>query len=683
VLLEQNLLSTANLLSVALDRDLSISQASLEALATSPALASGDMAAFHAQALNVLKNFPDSDIILADATGQQIINTYKAFGSALPKRATLNTVRRIFETGKPIFSNVFKGAVTGRYLIGIDVPVFLDGQVRYDLGMTLPADRLLALLRPEGLPGNWLITILDGDNAIAARSKLPEVYVGKHIESPPLLRLLAVANEGATEGFNLEGELSTISFRRSDMTGWTVLVSSPKVLMVNSLKQWLWWTLAGLSLLLAFGTGMALGITRIITRSVQDLIPPALAIGRGEYVEPGHFELTETNEVAKALSLAGNLLNERDTARKQAKNALKKMNETLEELIVKRTEQLVAANEALKRNEAQLRSFIEQAPASLAMFDTEMRYLGASRRWLSDYGLGERDLSGMSHYEIFPEISAEWREAHRRGMAGEVLQAEADRFERADGTVQWVRWVIQPWINIAGEIGGILIFTEDISKTIKAEELLKASLAEKEVLLREIHHRVKNNLQVISSLVSLQADNLTDERMREEFNDVCDRIRSMALIHEKLYQTGDLAQLNFADYAASLLHYLWNSYDVLAGKVRLHLALTPMVLSIEIAVPCGLILNELAGNALKHAFPNNSSGEVTVGLDHDAAAGTVCLWVRDNGVGLPAGLDWRQCGSLGLRLVDILASQLRGTVATGTGPGTEFRVTFSLNGFQS
>jgi two-component sensor histidine kinase len=224
---------------------------------------------------------------------------------------------------------------------------------------------------------------------------------------------------------------------------------------------------------------------------------------------------------------------------------------------------------------------------------------------------------------------------------------------------------------------------EDITERKRSEEQVKASLAEKEVMLKEIHHRVKNNLQVISSLVSIQADNMADERMRDEFNDVCDRIRSMALIHEKLYQTGDLAQLNFAEYSTSLLKYLWNSHDTLAEKIQLNLVLAPVTMSIESAVPCGLILNELAGNALKHAFPGNGSGEVTVGLEHDSVSNTVCLWVRDNGVGLKPDMDWRQSSSLGLHLVDILASQLRGTVETRMGPGTEFRVTFSLTGLQS
>jgi two-component sensor histidine kinase len=203
-------------------------------------------------------------------------------------------------------------------------------------------------------------------------------------------------------------------------------------------------------------------------------------------------------------------------------------------------------------------------------------------------------------------------------------------------------------------------------------------------MLREIHHRVKNNLQIISSLVSLQADNLTEGRIRDQLMDVRHRVRSMALIHEKLYQTNELTQLNFADYTTSLLCSLWRSYDDLAGKVRLDLTqVQPLVLSIETAVPCGLILNELAGNALKHAFPGDAGGAVTVGLEYDAAADAACLWVRDTGVGLPAGLDWRQTRSLGLRLVQILAGQLRGKVETGAGSGVEFRVTFPLKGIQS
>ncbi|HEU0265821.1 MAG TPA: PAS domain S-box protein [Geobacterales bacterium] len=152
----------------------------------------------------------------------------------------------------------------------------------------------------------------------------------------------------------------------------------------------------------------------------------------------------------------------------------------LEQRIAERTTDLTQTVAALremervqKESNERLKLFIEHAPAALAMFDVNMRYLSASRRWLSDYRLGDRDLVGLSHYEVFPEIPEPWRDAHRRGLSGEVLSAEADRFERADGSVQWVRWEIRPWYDAAGKIGGIVIFTEDISGVKRAQDLLR------------------------------------------------------------------------------------------------------------------------------------------------------------------------------------------------------------------
>ncbi|MFZ3045035.1 MAG: histidine kinase dimerization/phosphoacceptor domain -containing protein [Desulfatirhabdiaceae bacterium] len=227
--------------------------------------------------------------------------------------------------------------------------------------------------------------------------------------------------------------------------------------------------------------------------------------------------------------------------------------------------------------------------------------------------------------------------------------------------------------GIASHIGAALMRKH-------AEKNLRASLAEKEVLLKEVHHRVKNNLQVMSSLVSLQADSLADDRLQGVLNDVRGRIVTMALVHEKLYQTDDLARLDFGEYAAGILQYLWRAHGPAVEKVRLNMLFAPLLLPPEMAVPCGLILNELASNAIKHGFPNGDGGEISVALDHDPTTGSACLRVRDNGVGLPENFDWRQStSSLGLRLVQMLAGQLRGTVQTGPGPGTEFQVNFTVN----
>jgi two-component sensor histidine kinase/PAS domain-containing protein len=214
----------------------------------------------------------------------------------------------------------------------------------------------------------------------------------------------------------------------------------------------------------------------------------------------------------------------------------------------------------------------------------------------------------------------------------------------------------------------------DITVIKQAQESLTASLAEKEVLLKEIHHRVKNNMQVISSLVSLQADQLQDAGMRAILDEMAQRVRSMAMVHEKLYQSHDLAGVEFSDYARSLLNYLWRSHATAASAVRLTMDLEPVSLTVNIAVPCGLILNELVSNALKHAFRGRNGGEVTVSL-HSAKDG-IRLSVRDDGTGLPAGFDWKQTKSLGLRLVQMLAGQLHADVEVSSDRGTEFTILF-------
>lgn len=252
---------------------------------------------------------------------------------------------------------------------------------------------------------------------------------------------------------------------------------------------------------------------------------------------------------------------------------------------------------------------------------------------------------------------------------------------QSTGEIRWVHEKCQHVRDAGGRIVRSLGMVLDVTGRKQAEEQIRASLREKEVLLKEIHHRVKNNMQVISSLVSLQADELPDATTRAVFQDVTHRVRSMALVHEKLYESDDLARVEFAGYARSLLEYLWRAHGSAASGVRLVLDVEPVPLSVTAAVPCGLILNELASNALKHAFAGRDGGEVAVTLRGDDD-GEVRLRIGDDGTGLPPGFDWRQARSLGLRLVQMLAGQLGGQleVQTREGEGTQFQVVFRGGG---
>jgi PAS domain S-box-containing protein len=218
-------------------------------------------------------------------------------------------------------------------------------------------------------------------------------------------------------------------------------------------------------------------------------------------------------------------------------------------------------------------------------------------------------------------------------------------------------------------------FVTDITDRRKAEELLRASLDEKTILLKEVHHRVKNNLQIICALLDLQSDSIPDEHSRRYFQGSQDRIRSMALVHEQLYRSRDFASVDFDDYIDNLATYLFNSYVRDPGRISLRVDAEHVTLTIDQSIPCGLILNELVSNSLKHAFPDNRSGEITIGLIA-GADGWITLTVRDDGVGCPADLDSMNSRSLGLPLVDMLVKQLQGRIETRNDNGASCVVRF-------
>ena len=210
----------------------------------------------------------------------------------------------------------------------------------------------------------------------------------------------------------------------------------------------------------------------------------------------------------------------------------------------------------------------------------------------------------------------------------------------------------------------------------RAEEQIQVSLKEKEVLLKEIHHRVKNNLQVVSSLMSLQARSLKGQQGRTMFRDSEDRIKSMALVHEQLYQSKDLAKIDFAEYIQNLTAHLFRSYGVNSGVITLQIDVKDVSLDADTAIPAGLIITELVSNALKYAFPPGQEGDIRIDCRAETD-GKVALMVRDNGVGFPKEVDFRKTESLGLQLVSTLTNQLKGTIELDGSAGTAFTMMFA------
>jgi two-component sensor histidine kinase len=224
---------------------------------------------------------------------------------------------------------------------------------------------------------------------------------------------------------------------------------------------------------------------------------------------------------------------------------------------------------------------------------------------------------------------------------------------------------------------------EEMEERNKAEEQVKKSLREKEVLLREIHHRVKNNLQIIQSMLNLQLPQIKDENSIALFKESQNRVYSMALIHEKLYQSESLSQIDFPEYIASLTTYLFTSYGAVGRAIRPRIQVKDVSLDVDTTIPCALIINELVSNSLKYAFPLSrraeGPGEISVSLTRDTG-NSILLTVSDNGVGLPEGFEIEHSDSLGLKLVSVLVKQLGGAIRIGGGGpvhGTEFSISFA------
>jgi PAS domain S-box-containing protein len=322
---------------------------------------------------------------------------------------------------------------------------------------------------------------------------------------------------------------------------------------------------------------------------------------------------------------------------------------------------------------------ITSAKDCVVITDMRHRILFVNDAFLETYRYAEGDLLGQEVWKVHVEESA----ADLRGAMSESISAGGWHGEilerRGDGSTM----PVELWMSVVRNDDGVPValvgVARDISERKRADEQIKASLREKEVLLKEIHHRVKNNLQIVSSLLSLQTEYIRDPEMLRILKESQARVKSMALIHEKLYRSTNLAQIEFGEYLRELTVHLFRSYDAPARGLELAIEAEPVVLGLDRSIPSGIIVNELVSNALKYAFPGGRTGVITVRF-RASGPGQAELTVADNGVGLPDGFVVGSTDSLGLKLVTMLSGQLGGTLAVGAGPtgGAEFRLRFPI-----
>ncbi len=334
---------------------------------------------------------------------------------------------------------------------------------------------------------------------------------------------------------------------------------------------------------------------------------------------------------------------------------------------------------ALRESERRYATLAETSPVAICRFDIDGNCIYVNNRWEEMMGQPIQSALGCGWSEpVHPQdrdrVLSEWSQVIK---AGRPNQGET-RIMRPDESIAWVYYQTIPETDLSSTPIGYVGTVTNITARKQVEEKLQASLREKEVLLKEIHHRVKNNLQIVYSLLRLQRRQLRDQQAANALLESQSRIESIALIHEKLYQSEDLARINLAEYIPSLVANLFSTYNINQTQIAMTIEVAPIFLDLDKALRYGLIINELLSNSLKYAFPNLDQGDprIYIKLFPTIEDSTITLIVGDTGVGFPSHIDLSQIETLGLQLVQGFVGQLKGTLQAHCQSGAEFQIVF-------
>lgn len=580
-------LETARALSLAVDRELLGAVSAAEALATSPSLDGGDFAAFRRQVEELLRSTPRfGGVVLSDSAGRQLVNTFVPEGSPLPVRNSLDLMRRVWESGRPAVSDLFRGAATGRHFVAVDVPVLRGGRVVYDLSLTIPLDAFGALLAEQGMPEGWTASIVDSKAAIVAKRPHSDRLVGTKATSA-LAAGHAAAREGTLDMTTREGVPVLTAFSRSSVAGWSVSIGIPRSELEAPARRALLVSAAVVLgvLLAALLTGHALADR--IARPVHALA----RLARGEAggagsAGAGRLRIAEIERATAALV----------EAEREGREAVS----------------------ALERRERQLRTITDSLPVLISEVDAQGRYAFVNRAYEELFARTAEEIRGRPVAEILgPEAFERVRPAFERALGGEAVRLES-RVSDAQGRTRHVDVSYVPNRDARGAPDGFFALVSDITERKREEERGR-------VMMAELDHRAKNLLAVVQSVIrQTQA-----ETVPEFVAALTGRIQALARTHT-LLADGRWSAAPLAEVVRREIEGLRPTGD---GSVTLS---GPEVrLGPKTVQAVAMVIHELATNAAKHGSLSVPEGRLRVaweiGRDEGGAPRLAVDWVESGG----------------------------------------------------
>ena len=325
-----------------------------------------------------------------------------------------------------------------------------------------------------------------------------------------------------------------------------------------------------------------------------------------------------------------------------------------------------------------LQLVLDHIPQRVFWKDRNSNFLGCNQLFADDAGLKDpSEIIGLNDYQLSWKGTAElYRSDDKMVMETGAMKINYEEPQtRTDGGFLCLRTSKVPLKDENGEIIGILGTYEDITEKKLKDEQLQKALKEKDAMLHEVHYRVKNNLQIISSLLNIQSKYIEDPRDFKYFQITQNRVKSISLIHENLYNTTDFTSIDFEKYIRQFAVHLFQTYDVSYNRCKLTINIKNIFIGIDLAIPCGLIINEVLTNSLIHAFPHNVSGEISIDMFLDKENKYVLI-LKDNGIGMPEDIYIKEAKTMGLQLINTLCTQIGGKIEIDRKIGTQYKITF-------